>query len=166
MNQAIVALFRQLTLGVYVIGVADRSKRDAFTASSVMQASYRPLLLSIAINPEHASYALLHSGRTFAISVLGRDQLQQARRFGTASLHEVDKMTGVRWRAGRFGAPILESALGFFDCTVEAEMPAGDHRIVLGRVIDGAVLVPGGIPLYYADTHNLDDSAALYPQSY
>jgi flavin reductase (DIM6/NTAB) family NADH-FMN oxidoreductase RutF len=166
MNQDIIALFRQLTLGVYVIGVADGAKQDAFTASSVMQASYRPLLLSIAINPEHASYPLLHSGRSFAVSVLGREQMQQARRFGTASQHGVDKMTGARWRAGRLGAPILEAALGFFDCTVEAEMRAGDHRIVLGRVIDGALLVPNGIPLAYADTHNLDNSAALYPNSF
>ena len=166
MNQDIVALFHQLTLGVYVIGVAGGDKRDAFTASSVMQASYRPLLLTIAINPEHASYPLLQSGRTFAVSVLGREQMQQARRFGNASAHEIDKMKGVHWRAGRLGAPILASALGFFDCSVEAEMPAGDHRIVLGRVIDGAVLIPGGIPMAYADTHNLDDSAALYPQGY
>jgi flavin reductase (DIM6/NTAB) family NADH-FMN oxidoreductase RutF len=166
MNQDIVALFRQLTLGVYVIGVADGSRRDAFTASSVMQASYQPLLLAIAINPEHASYALLHSAGTFAVSVLGRDQMQYARRFGTESAHQEDKMTGVRWRAGRLGAPILETALGFFDCAVEAQMPAGDHRIVLGRVIDGAVLVAHGSPLAYADTNNLDHSAALYPQSF
>jgi flavin reductase (DIM6/NTAB) family NADH-FMN oxidoreductase RutF len=166
MNPDIVALFRRLTLGVYVIGVADGSKRDAFTASSVMQASYRPLLLSIAVNPEHASYPLLHAARTFAVSVLGRDQMERARRFGTSSLSEqgADKMKGVRWRIGRLGAPILEAALGFFDCAVEAEMPAGDHRIVLGRVIDGAVLDPGGAPLAYAETHNLDNSAALYPE--
>jgi flavin reductase (DIM6/NTAB) family NADH-FMN oxidoreductase RutF len=166
MNQHIVALFRQLTLGVYVIGVADGSKRDAFTAASVMQASYRPLLLAIAINPEHASYPLLRSGGTFAVSVLGRDQMQHARRFGTASRHDVDKMSGERWRAGRLGAPILEAAIGFFDCAVEAQMPAGDHQIVLGRVLDGAMLDAHRMPLAYADTGDLDHSAALYPQGF
>jgi flavin reductase (DIM6/NTAB) family NADH-FMN oxidoreductase RutF len=168
MNPDIVTLFRQLTLGVYVIGVADGSKQDAFTASWVMQASYRPPLLSIAINPEHASYPLLHSGRTFAVSVLAREQMQQARRFGTSSLSQqaAHKMQGVPWRTGRLGAPILAAALGFFDCAVEAETAAGDHRIVLGRVIDGAVLVPGGVPLAYADTHDLDNSAALYPEAF
>jgi flavin reductase (DIM6/NTAB) family NADH-FMN oxidoreductase RutF len=166
MNQHIVALFRQLTLGVYVIGVADGSKRDAFTAASVMQASYRPLLLAIAINPEHASYPLLRSGGTFAVSVLGRHQMQHARHFGTASRHDVNKRGGERWRAGRLGAPILEAAIGFFDCAVEAQTPAGDHQIVLGRVLDGAMLDAHGMPLAYADTGDLDHSAALYPQGF
>jgi flavin reductase (DIM6/NTAB) family NADH-FMN oxidoreductase RutF len=166
MHQEIVALFRQLTLGVYVVGVAHGVRRDAFTASSIMQASYQPLLLALAINPQHASYALLQAGGTFAVSVLERSQMQLARRFGTASLAREDKMLDVRWRSSRRGAPILADALGFFDCSVEQDVAAGDHRIVLGRVIEGAVLQPQGTPLGYADTGNLDNSAALYPVAF
>jgi flavin reductase (DIM6/NTAB) family NADH-FMN oxidoreductase RutF len=168
MHQNIVALFRQLTLGVYVVGVADGSRRDAFTAASIMQASYEPLILALAINPEHASYPLLQASGSFAVSVLERSQVDYARRFGTASLtqHGADKMLDVRWRHGRSGAPILADALSFFDCTVEQDLPAGDHRIVLGCVVDGAVLQAEGTPLRYADTGNLDNSATLYPHSF
>jgi flavin reductase (DIM6/NTAB) family NADH-FMN oxidoreductase RutF len=166
MNSDIVALFHRLTLGVYIIGVAHGAQRDAFTASSVMQASYDPLLLALAINPEHASYALLHAGRSFSVAVLGQQQLELARRFGTTAPGVADKMHGVTWRTGKRGAPILDAALAFFDCAVQAEMPAGDHCIVLGQVLDGAVLMPEGTPLGYAATGNLDQSASLYPDKF
>jgi flavin reductase (DIM6/NTAB) family NADH-FMN oxidoreductase RutF len=163
MSQEIVALFRHLTLGVYVIGVAHGAERDAFTASALMQPSYQPLIIAIAINPEHASYPILRSSAGFAISVLAQSQMDLARRFGTSAAPGTDKMNGVAWRAARRGAPILSEALAFFECAVQADIPAGDHRIVLGEVLDGAVLNSAGAPMKYADTHNLDRSAALYP---
>ena len=58
----IAALFRRLTYGVYVIGVADGDQRNAFTAAWVMQTSFDPLLLALSINPQNASYPLLHAG--------------------------------------------------------------------------------------------------------
>jgi len=151
---------------VYIIGVAHGAERDAFTAAAVMQASYQPLILAIAINPEHASYPLLRAGRSFAISVLAQNQMELARRFGTTGSPGTDKMQGVAWRTARRGAPILIEGLAFFECTVQAEMPAGDHRIVLGQVLDGAVLNSTGAPMKYADTHNLDHSAELYPENF
>jgi flavin reductase (DIM6/NTAB) family NADH-FMN oxidoreductase RutF len=165
-NNSIVALFRKLTLGVYVVGVTDGRTHDAFTAASVTQVAYRPLLLSLAFNPEHASYGLLLTGRTWTISVLRSDQIELARRFGTAASGGKDKMDGISWGTGRLGAPYLEQALAYFDCRLAAEFPAGDHRIIVGRVIDGAVLAPYATPLTYAQTGNLDQSAAFYPDRF
>jgi flavin reductase (DIM6/NTAB) family NADH-FMN oxidoreductase RutF len=151
---------------VYIVGVAHHARRDAFTASAVMQASYNPLILALAINPEHASYALLCAGQTFAVSVLEQRQMHLARRFGTSMPEAADKMDRVAWRYGRRGAPILNDGLAFFECALHADIPAGDHRIVLGQVIDGALLSPAGVPLSYAETRNLDHSAELYPASF
>ena len=165
-NSPIVALFRKLTLGVYVIGVTDGRVRDAFTASSVTQVSYRPLMLSLAINPEHAAYPLLMASRTWTVNVLRDNQIELARRFGTASRPGLDKMQGMTWGAGRQGAPFLISALAYFDCSLAAEYPAGDHRIVVGHVTNGKLFAGQAHPLGYADTGNLDQSADLYPSQF
>jgi flavin reductase (DIM6/NTAB) family NADH-FMN oxidoreductase RutF len=162
----IIALFRRLTTGVYVVGVGNRSRFDAFTAASIMQVSYRPLLLALAINPRHASYELLRSGEAFCVSVLDHSQIELAKRFGTEADQAADKLSGVEWRHGRSGAPILAAALGYFDCAVRAESAAGDHRLVLGAVVDGALLRREVRPLIYADTGNLDGSAAMFPDRY
>ena len=157
------AAFRRLTLGVYVIGVAGDGRADAFTAAWVMQASFDPLLLALSINREHASYPLLHAGHGFVVNVLGQGQLELARSFGTRSGRDRDKLAGVRWRPGRGGAPILEEALAYFDCRLDGSMPAGDHHLVLGRVLEARVLEPETVPLTYAETGNMDGSSALYP---
>src|SRR4051794_11619174 len=91
----IAALFRRLTAGVYVVGAARGQQRDAFTAAWVMQVSFDPLLLAVSINPGNASYPLLRAGAGFTISVLRQGQLDLARRFGTRSGRDEDKLAGI-----------------------------------------------------------------------
>jgi flavin reductase (DIM6/NTAB) family NADH-FMN oxidoreductase RutF len=162
----IAALFHRLSYGVYVVGVAAGDRRDGFTAAWVMQASFDPLLLALSINSSNASYELLHAGGGFTVNVLKQGQLDLARRFGTRSGRDEDKLAGIRWRPGRIGAPILEQALAYFDCELAGRHRAGDHELVLGRVVDGKILDPGGAPLTYADTGDMDGSAGLYPTSF
>jgi flavin reductase (DIM6/NTAB) family NADH-FMN oxidoreductase RutF len=160
----VAALFRRLTYGVYVVGVADGQKRNAFTAAWVMQASFDPLLLALSINRDNASYPLLHAGGGFTVNVLRREQQNLALRLGTRSGRDEDKLAGILWHAGRTGAPVLEDALAYFDCELTESMPAGDHELVLGVVTDGRVLAPDAEPLAYADTGDMDGSSELYPR--
>jgi flavin reductase (DIM6/NTAB) family NADH-FMN oxidoreductase RutF len=156
------ALFRRLTHGVYVIGVADGPARAAFTAAWVMQASFDPPLLALSVHPGNASWPILERSRGFAVSVLRRGQLELARHFGTTSARDHDKLAGIRWRPGRTGAPVLSDALAFFDCERGPVLPAGDHRVVLGRVLDGGILDPDAIPMSYGEAGDMDGSRRLY----
>ena len=159
----IAELFHRLTLGVYVVGVAQGERRDAFTAAWVMQASFDPLLLVLSINQRNASYSLLNAGGAFTVNVLKQGQLELARRFGTESGRERDKLADVHWHPGRGGAPILDEALAYFDCELTQSLPAGDHELMVGRVVDGRILAPDAVPMSYAETGDMDGSSALYP---
>lgn len=150
-------------MGVYVIGASDGQRRDAFTAAWIMQASFDPLLLAISINPDNASYELLHASGCFTVNILKQDQLDLARHFGTKSGRDQDKLARMRTRPGRAGSPILEDALAYFECEVEGRTRAGDHELVLGRVVDGRILDAKAAPLTYADTGDMDGSSTLYP---
>ena len=165
MNE-VAALFRRLSYGVYVVGVAEGEQRDAFTAAWVMQTSFNPLLLALSINPGNASYPLLHTGGGFTVNVLKQGQQDLARRFGTRSGRDEDKLAGIHWHPGRSGAPILEDALAYFDCALAGRMPAGDHELVLGRVTEGKLVDRNAAPLTYADTGDMDGSGALYPRNF
>jgi flavin reductase (DIM6/NTAB) family NADH-FMN oxidoreductase RutF len=156
-------LFRRLNAGVYVVGVADGERRNAFTAAWLMQVSFDPLLLALSVNPGHASFPLLVGGGGFAVSVLSRDQLELARHFGTRSGRETDKLAGVSWRAGSTGAPILAGVVAYLECRLTGRITAGDHEIVIARPVAGELLLPDAIPLTYADTGDLDGSRELYP---
>jgi flavin reductase (DIM6/NTAB) family NADH-FMN oxidoreductase RutF len=162
MNE-IAGLFHRLTLGVYVIGVAHDDRRDAFTAAWVMQAAFDPLSLALSVNQLNASYSLLHGSGVFTVNGLKAGQLELARRFGTQSGRELNKLDGVRWKPGPGGAPILDEALAYFECELTGSINAGDHEIVIGRVISGRILDPSATPMSYAETGDMDGSSALYP---
>jgi flavin reductase (DIM6/NTAB) family NADH-FMN oxidoreductase RutF len=129
-----------------------------------MQASFDPLMLAISINPDNASYELLHASGGFTVNVLKQGQLELARRLGTRSGRDGDKLAGLRFHPGRLGSPILDEALAYFECELMGRTRAGDHELVLGRVVDGKVLDPGASPLTYADTGDMDGSEALFPR--
>jgi flavin reductase (DIM6/NTAB) family NADH-FMN oxidoreductase RutF len=156
-------LLRRLTTGVYVVGVASGGRRNAFTAAWVAQVSFDPLLLALAIHPAHASFQLLVESGAFTVSVLERGRLDLARSFGTRTGRDSDKLAGMPWRAGTSGAPVLEESIAFLDCRVVSRHTAGDHELVIGEVVDGAVLRPEAEPMRYVETGDLDGSEALYP---
>jgi flavin reductase (DIM6/NTAB) family NADH-FMN oxidoreductase RutF len=159
-------LFGRITLGVYAVGVAHEGRRDAFTAAWVMQASYNPPLLAVAINPDNASHAILMACGGFALSVLKRGQLELAQRLGTRSGHDQDKLAGVDWWPGHRGAPVLKDALAYFECELTQRLGAGDHELVVARVTGGRILDRDAAAMTYADTGTMDRSSALYPVSF
>src|SRR5207244_1932819 len=52
------------------------------------------------------------------------------------ALHRHDRFGQTPWRVGVSGAPVLEEAIAYLDCRFEAEYPGGDHKIIVGRVLD------------------------------
>jgi len=163
MTEEIADFMQTISTGVYVIGVCDGQRTNAFTASSVVPVSFKPVMVAIAVGIDHASRPLLHAGGAFTINVLKRDQLELARHFGTLSGRRVDKLAAVRWRPGLSGAPILVDTLAYVECELATVMPAGDHELVVGKVVNGDVLAGGDRPLLYRETHNLDGARDLYP---
>jgi 3-hydroxy-9,10-secoandrosta-1,3,5(10)-triene-9,17-dione monooxygenase reductase component len=49
----------------------------------------------------------------------------------------VDKFAGISWTpSDQTGSPILDGTLGYVDCQIHAVHEAGDHYVVIGRVLD------------------------------
>jgi flavin reductase (DIM6/NTAB) family NADH-FMN oxidoreductase RutF len=152
------ALVKQISHGVYVIGVGVGEHQNAFTAAWVMQVSFDPLLLAISINPEHYSYQLIRASGVCTVNVLGQDQYALAEHFGRSA---PDKMAGFQWQQAKTGAPVLSESLAYFDCQVSHYADAGDHKIAVCKVVAAATLNQGR-PLLYSQTGDMDRSSGLY----
>jgi flavin reductase (DIM6/NTAB) family NADH-FMN oxidoreductase RutF len=164
-SDSVAALFQRLTQGVYLVGVAHGDLRNAFTAAWVMQVSFDPLLLALSINPRHSSYGLLKEGRAFSINVLKKIQLDLAKHYGRPA--SADKNLALtEWTTGRFGLPLLREALAWFECQVVGEHPAGDHVLVLGKVINGKLLDSQAEPMTYRETGTMDGASELFPDAF
>ncbi len=164
MQRKILEIFNTLTHGVYVIGVSDQTRVNGFTASWVMQASFNPLLVVLSINAAHTSYALLEQSGVFTINVLAKNQIEIAQHFGRPAT--VEKLNSVRWTKKKTGAPIIYDAISYLECEVSHHYPSGDHVLVVGQVIDGAILNPAVEPMNYRETGEMDGSIALFPQRF
>lgn len=163
MSAATAAIFQRLTQGVYVVGVADGTTQNAFTAAWVMQVSFDPVLLALSINPHHSSYAVLQRGQAFSVNVLSKNQLHLAAHFGQSAA--AGKLDTVAWETGNTGAPLLRDAVAWFECQVTQETAAGDHTLVQGKVVAAKLCDASAEPMTYRDTGTLDGAADLYPET-
>lgn len=164
MKNDLVSLFRKLTHGVYVIGVSSGSNDNAFTAAWVMQVSFKPLMLALGIHPDHSSCSMLLEGGTFTVNVLPSDRMDLAEHFGRPAT--TDKFAGIKWHRSKTGVPVLDDAMAWFECRFSHECSAGDHVLVVGRVVDGSVVHPGAEPMNYRDTGDMDGSSSLFPEEF
>jgi flavin reductase (DIM6/NTAB) family NADH-FMN oxidoreductase RutF len=105
---------------------------------------------------------LLKEGRAFSINVLKKSQLDLAGYYGQPASAE-KKLTLTEWTTDRIGLPLLRDALAWFERKVVGEHPAGDHVLVLGKVISGKLLDSQAEPMSYRQTGAMDGASALFP---
>jgi flavin reductase (DIM6/NTAB) family NADH-FMN oxidoreductase RutF len=80
---------------------------------------------------ESSTWPLLERAGRFCINVLASDQTDLCRQLATPG---PDKFAGVGYTLSTHGAPLLDGALAWIDCTLHDVLEAGDHYVVLGKV--------------------------------
>ena len=107
-----------------------------FACQAFAALSLTPPLVLFCPSRTSSTWPAIERAGHFCVNVLTDGQQDLARRFGTSG---GDKFAGVPWSASPGGSPVLDGALTWVECTVEAVHEAGDHYIVVGRVLDLAV---------------------------
>lgn len=141
MNQsAKKTILRQFPYGLYVVTVMSEGEDHGMTANWVMQTAFNPPMVVVAIENESKSLPMMRDARAFAINLLAAGQRDVAAKLGKSSRNVPHKLHGVSTRpAPVTGAPILADGLGWLECRLVATMPAGDHTMVLGEVVEAGV---------------------------
>lgn len=114
------------------------------TASSFSSVSLDPPLISVCVDAKGASHAGVTTADGFAVHVLDDTQEALSNRFARPSN---DRFGPNDWHPGRFAAPLLPLGLSRIICARHQIVDAGDHTIIIGRVIE--VETSQGKPLLY-----------------
>ena len=130
---------------VLVTGVSD-GRPVGFAAQSFVSVSLSPPLVSISPARTTTTWPLLREARRFGINILGADQHGLCMAFARSG---GDKFAQFGWTASPAGTPVLDGVLGFVECELEAEHDAGDHTVVLARVLAIDVFSPDRSPLLF-----------------
>ncbi|MBK1787937.1 flavin reductase family protein [Prauserella sp. ASG 168] len=124
--------------GVTVVTAMHTDGPVGFTCQSFGALSLDPPLVLLCPGKTSTSWPKVAASGRFGVNVLAHDQLAVARGFAVSG---GDKFAGVGWEAGRFsGAPMLSGTLAWLECGLESVQEAGDHWIVVARVLDLAAV--------------------------
>ena len=119
--------------GVTVVTSMSDGQPVGMTCQSFTSVSLDPPLVLFCAAKTSRAWPLIQRAGFFCVNLLSHDQLELSNGFASKG---ADKFAGVTWRPSETGAPLLEGVLGWVDCTVYAVHEAGDHYVVVGRVID------------------------------
>lgn len=146
------AQFRHV-LGHFLSGVTIISAIDPDTglptglaASSFTAVSLDPPLVSFCAAKTSSTWPRIRAASHYCVNILGEGHEELSRRFASKA---ADKFSGVAWRPGASGAPVIEDALAFIDCRLHQEVEAGDHVIAIGGVLELGAREGTGPLAYY-----------------
>lgn len=119
--------------GITVVTAVVDGQAVGMTCQSFFSLSMDPPLIAFAPSKSSRSYADIRQSKSFCINVLSEGQRHISNSFARSNS---DKFEGVDWKTGKTGSPILLKVLSWIDCEFEAEHDAGDHYLVIGRVVE------------------------------
>ncbi|HXI95244.1 MAG TPA: flavin reductase family protein, partial [Candidatus Acidoferrum sp.] len=126
--------------GLYVVTVAHGGDEHAMTANWITQASFEPPMLVVAVENRSKTIGLIRDARHFAVSLLTTEQRELAGKLGRTSDQAPQKLKGVKTKpAPTAQTPVLTEAVGWVECRAVATLPAGDHTLVLGEILEAGV---------------------------
>jgi len=123
-------------LGSFPTGVAvvtaGEGKHVGITVNSFASVSLEPPLVLWCIDKKSDRFEAFTQAKSFTISILGTAHEAVSSRLAKQGAHHLD---GIKLLPTALGPPALDDALAYFECEKEAVHEAGDHAILVGKVI-------------------------------
>ncbi|TDE14037.1 flavin reductase family protein [Jiangella asiatica] len=143
----------RLASGVALLTVLDPVGRDCgLTVTAVSSLSLEPPLVLVCVMKDRFMHDTLFVADGWSMTFLAADQLELAH-YGARDRHPGARDDFARWpgrRAGH-GELIFTGGVAAVECVPNELVDAGDHTIVIGRVVRVASDVTGEVPLVHVD---------------
>jgi flavin reductase (DIM6/NTAB) family NADH-FMN oxidoreductase RutF len=153
-------VIRHLASGVTVITSSLGGEPVGLTATAVCSVSATPPLLLISVTAgSRTEKGIAESGR-FAVHLLPHRGRRYAEQFASRGSHFNDVQFS---RHSQGDLPVLADVLGWFVCEVEQKIPAADHVVFIGRVLECKLTDRAPDPLLYFDRGYRKLAAGMEP---
>jgi len=130
------ATFREV-LGHYPTGVCAITAMTAegqpvgMVVGSFTSVSLDPPLVGFFPGRDSTSWPQIEAAGHFCVNVMASDQTLLCRQIAGKG----DKFAGVEYTVSEHNLPVLEGAVAAIECRLHSVTDAGDHWLVLGRVL-------------------------------
>jgi 3-hydroxy-9,10-secoandrosta-1,3,5(10)-triene-9,17-dione monooxygenase reductase component len=134
--------------GVTVVTASGPSGPAGMTTNAFSSLSLDPPLVLVCFERGSRTLPVVRESGRFAVNVLSAGQEELARVFASKRVH-AEKFAAVTHTVDH-GVPVLDGALAWLVCNLEALHPGGDHEIGVGSVT-AMDHDPSGEPLVFVD---------------
>ncbi|MBA2325664.1 MAG: flavin reductase family protein [Actinobacteria bacterium] len=124
----------------------DGDEPVGVSANSFTSVSLDPPLVLFCAAKASSTWPRIEAAEQFTVNILNEHQEDVCRVFATKG---ADRFSRIGWRPSSNGSPILHDALAYIECTMQDVHDAGDHVIVVGKVLELGVLSEEGPLLFY-----------------
>jgi flavin reductase (DIM6/NTAB) family NADH-FMN oxidoreductase RutF len=120
--------------GVTVVTTHFEGQDFGMTCNSFSTVSLEPALVLWSIRKESLSHIAFTQSGGYMVSVLASNQQAVAMQFTHGT--QADRFHNVPVERSPSQNPRVSGAVAWFDCQLEQVVTAGDHDILIGRVVD------------------------------
>jgi flavin reductase (DIM6/NTAB) family NADH-FMN oxidoreductase RutF len=135
--------------GVTVMTTSAAGRMHGMTVSAFASQSLEPLLILVSVERSTVMHQLVMESRAFAVNILDEHGEATARFFADNARLKGPEFKEGAYHLGISGSPILEEATGYLEATVERTLEAGDHTIIVGRVVTLKIVGDAAPLIYY-----------------
>jgi 3-hydroxy-9,10-secoandrosta-1,3,5(10)-triene-9,17-dione monooxygenase reductase component len=132
--------------GVVIVTAIDGDEPIGMACNSFTSVSLEPPLVLFCAAKSSTTWPRIQAVGKWAANILDDDGEEVCRLFAQKG---ADRFAHIAYTPGHTGAPILEDALAYVDCETLVEHDAGDHVIVVGRVVELGYQHEGKPLLFY-----------------
>ncbi len=136
--------------GVTVVTTVSNGVPVGMTCQSFTSVSLDPPLVAFLPTRQSRAFQAIQRSGHFCVNFLAADQQQISNTFASRA---EDKFEGLDWTLTKGGSALLDGVVGYVDCTVQTVHEAGDHWIVVGKVVDLSVGEAVDPLLYYGGSY-------------
>jgi flavin reductase (DIM6/NTAB) family NADH-FMN oxidoreductase RutF len=143
------AAMRSWVTGVTIVTSRFESVAHGMTANSFGSISLDPPLVTVTMNHDTRTFALVEQSGVFAVTILSAGQQPLAERFAGRAPEPGDRLAGVEAFALETGAPLLVGGLAYIDCRVVHRYTMARSTLLVGQVVAVQTAVPAPPALIY-----------------
>jgi 3-hydroxy-9,10-secoandrosta-1,3,5(10)-triene-9,17-dione monooxygenase reductase component len=133
--------------GVTVVTASGEAGPVGMTVQGFLSVSLAPPLVLFSAGRGARAWPTIEASGHFCVNLLGADQEWLSERMAARG---GDRFRDVAWTPSPVtGSPLLAGGLGHVDCRTESVHDAGDHVLVVGRVLDLGATEAEEALLYY-----------------
>lgn len=132
--------------GVAIITAVDGDEPVGMACNSFTSVSLEPQLVLFCAAKSSSTWPRIQSAKKWAANILAEDGEEVCRLFAQKG---ADRFAHMAYTRGRSGAPLLDSAIAYVDCETVDEHDAGDHILVVGKVLELGYASEGKPLLFY-----------------